>query len=145
MTRMQKYCGYQDRCHHEVRYKLVNIGIYGDDLEDIIASLVNDKYLDEERFVKAYTQGKFRNNKWGMTRIVQGLKAKRIGDYLIQKAKAEIDPKEYEVQLVELLKKKEASLSNKTRNPYQSLFNYAYSKGYESGLISEVLRQMFQS
>ncbi|MFT4761020.1 MAG: regulatory protein, partial [Saprospiraceae bacterium] len=65
LDRMQKYCAYQDRCHKEVRSKLFEIGMYGDDLENIIVKLIEEKFLDEQRFATAYAGGKFRLKKWG--------------------------------------------------------------------------------
>ena len=54
---LKKYCVYQDRCHSEVRTRLLKLKIYGDDLEDIIVELIQDDYLNEERFARSYVRG----------------------------------------------------------------------------------------
>ncbi len=141
LARMQRYCAYQDRCHHEARYKLVALGQRGDDIEDILTDLIQAGFLDEERFARAYVRGKFRNNVWGWNKIVQGLRAKRISEYLINKAKQEIDEDAYREQLRTLLTAKMARLPD-TKDRYQKLFRYAYGKGYESELVAGIIAKI---
>ena len=63
LKKLQRYCVYQERCHQEVRQKLLDLGIYGDDLEDIIVELIEDNFLNELRFAQMYAGGKFRIKK----------------------------------------------------------------------------------
>ena len=65
LQKLQRYCAYQDRCHQEVRAKLLSLGVYGDEMEEIIVSLIEDKFLDEERFARSFARGKFRLKQWG--------------------------------------------------------------------------------
>ena len=111
LQKLQRYCAYQDRCHAEVRTKLLSLGIYGDDLEEIIVELIGENYLNEERFARSYARGKFRFKCWGRIRITQELKSRRISDYLIRKALEEIDETEYRQALYDLLDKKLALIS----------------------------------
>jgi regulatory protein len=67
-NKLRHYCAYQERCHEEVRTKLLSLKIYGSDLEEIINKLIEDDFLNEERFAKAYAGGKFRIKKWGRER-----------------------------------------------------------------------------
>ena len=53
LVKLQRYCAYQDRCHQEVRSKLIELGIYGQDLEDVMASLIEENFLNEERFARS--------------------------------------------------------------------------------------------
>ena len=62
LEKMKKFCAYQERCHAEVRNKLLKLKIYGDDLEEIIAELIIEGFLSEDRYARAYVRGKFRMN-----------------------------------------------------------------------------------
>jgi regulatory protein len=95
LLKLQAYCAYQDRCHSEVRSKLLDLGIYGDDLEDIIVALIEDNFLNEERYARSYARGKFRIKQWGRLRIRRELKFRKISDYCIRKAMEEIDENDY--------------------------------------------------
>ena len=95
LDKLQKYCIYQDRCHTEVRTKLLQLQVYGDELEEVMSKLIEDGFLNEERYAIAYASGKFRINHWGKRKIMLGLKSKHISDYCIQKALQKIDQKEY--------------------------------------------------
>ncbi len=68
LTRAQLACAYQERCHQEMRNKLYEWGLYPDAVENILANLITENFLNEERFAKAYAGGKFRIKKWGRTR-----------------------------------------------------------------------------
>ena len=106
LSKLQKYCAYQERCHQEVRSKLIELKIYGDDLEEIIAELISDNFLNEERFAIAYAGGKFRMKKWGKVRIRIELKKRKISDYCIKKAMQEIDEEGYMEGLYKVIEKK---------------------------------------
>ena len=69
LIQMQQFCAYQDRCHSEVRSKLLKLHVYGDDLEEIMAELIQDNFLDELRYAKSFARGKFRMNHWGKHKI----------------------------------------------------------------------------
>ena len=69
LDKMQRYCGYQDRCHQEVRTKLLTLKIYGDLLEEIMSDLISEGYLNEERFARNYARGKYRIKGWGKIKL----------------------------------------------------------------------------
>ncbi|MCB0629465.1 MAG: regulatory protein RecX [Saprospiraceae bacterium] len=146
LQKLQRYCVYQDRCHAEVRTKLLSLGIYGDDLEEIIVELIGENYLNEERFARSYARGKFRFKCWGRIRITQELKSRRISDYLIRKALEEIDETEYRQALYDLLEKKLALIG--TDNDFekkQKLAGYAQRRGFEGALIWETVGEVFDA
>lgn len=134
--KIESYCAYQERAQQEVRDKLYSWGLHHDDVEELIADLISENFLNEERFAKAYTLGKFRMQSWGKVKIKQGLKFKRISDKLIQIALREIDLDDYENRVKELIQKKISgdpsalSIAEKAK-----LVRYLQSKGYESDLI----------
>lgn len=137
---MQKYCSIQDRCQSEIRTRLLEHSVYGDDLEEVIADLISDDFINEERFAKAYVRGKFRIKKWGKIKIRQELKFRKISDYSIRKGMQEIGYDDYLATLQILLEKKEATLrfSNQWER-LKKLTAFATQKGYEYEVIKEVL------
>lgn len=140
---MEHYCAYQDRCHSEVRTKLLNLGIYGEDLEEIIVSLIGDNFLNEERFAKSYARGKFRMKHWGRLRIMRELKFRKISAYCMKKAMAEIEEEEYFEVLEKVLLKKRGSLREKDSFKLKiKLTQYGISRGFEMEIIREVIKGM---
>ena len=140
---IQKYCAYQERCHKEVRNKLYGFGLHKEDVEELIYRLIEANFINEERFAIAFARGKFRVKKWGRLKIKSELKLRQISDFCIKKGMAEIDDDAYEQTLVDLIEKKRRDYRN-TANQYsrnQKIANYCFNKGYESGLIWEMIKQ----
>lgn len=137
---MQKVCAMQERSHWEIRTRLIEHGVYGEELEQVIAELISDNFLDEERFAKAYVSGKFRIKRWGKIKIRQELKLRKISEYSMRKAFAEIDYDDYLNTLHNLLEKKNEHLRAKDKwDRRKKLTAYATQKGYEYDMIKEVL------
>ncbi len=139
-VKAEAWCAYQERAQQEVRNKLYQWGLKGADVEEIIAALIEANFLNEERFARAYAQGKSRMKGWGKARIKAGLKQKAISERLIQKAYQQVEADDYEARLKTLLEKKSALLTEK--DPYKrryKLSHYALSKGYDYELINKVL------
>jgi regulatory protein len=143
-TALQKaanWCAYQERSQQEVRDKLYEWQMKTSEVEDIIASLIQENFLNEERFAFAYVSGKFKIKKWGKIKIKQGLKLKRVPDRIIKSALASIDEDEYLATLTELLAKKSDKEREKNKLKRQlKLLNYLYGKGYEKDLIFPLLK-----
>ena len=133
LQKLKKYCAYQERSHSEVRTKLLSLGVYGDTLEEVILELVQEDYLNEERFARAYARGKHRIKKWGRNKITQGLKMKRVSDYCIKQAMTEIDQELYVLALQEVLTKyyKERVDKYDRYTMQTKLIEHAVNKGYE--------------
>lgn len=131
LLRLRKYCAYQERCHQDVRKKLLDLGIYGDDLEDIITELITDKYLNETRFAESFVRGKFKINRWSKAKIRIELKRKSISDYNIKKGLLEISEEAYAETIAYLIEKKKRTIRDD--NPLiikKKLLNYMLQKGY---------------
>ncbi|MEO1260447.1 MAG: regulatory protein RecX [Bacteroidota bacterium] len=136
LAKLQRYCAYQDRCHQEVRTKLLDLGIYGDDLEEIIADLISENFLNEERYARSFARGKFRMKKWGRNRIRQELKMRKISAYCLRKAMTEIEEEDYLKTLREVLGKKDRLLNEKDNYKRKNkLAMYGISRGFESKLV----------
>lgn len=135
MAQMRKFCDFRDRCHSEVRSKLLKLKVYGDDLEQVMTALIREDLLNEERFARNFTRGKFRINHWGRIRIRLELKRKQVSDYCIRKGLEEIEQHEYEAYLDKIIAQRltdgsDWSLRKKTHD-------YLARKGFESSLILE--------
>ncbi len=136
------YCAYQERSQQQLRDKLYEYGLTPDEVENLIADLIGENFLNEERFAKAYAGGKFRIKQWGRYKIQQGLKQHRISDYCIRKGMNEIDPEEYYNTLRMLLQKKKDGLREKDSFTLNSkLARYAISKGFEQDLVWEAIKE----
>ncbi|PJJ84674.1 regulatory protein RecX [Mucilaginibacter auburnensis] len=135
------YCAYQERSQQEVRDKLYDWGLWPAAVENIIVKLIEEGFLNEERFAKAYATGKFRQKGWGKIKIKQGLKLKRVPDILIKKALNTIDADAYEVTLRTIIEKKAVLLKEKDgyKRRYK-LQQYALSRGFEADLILDILK-----
>lgn len=136
LSKLQRYCAYQDRCEKEVRNKLFELKVYGEEQEEIINQLKQERFLDEIRYAESFVRGKFRMKKWGRVRIVNELKFKNIKDSFIKNGLKEIDEKDYLATLTELLNKKLKSL--KGANAYiakNKTATYLINKGYERDLV----------
>jgi regulatory protein len=142
-AKAEHYCAYQERSQQEVRDKLYEWGQHQLVVENIISRLIGDNFLNEERFSKAYTQGKFKQKGWGRTKIKQGLKFKRVPDVLIKKALQTINGDDYIKALTNVLSRKAAVLNEKDsfKRRYK-LQQYAMGRGYESDLVADVLREL---
>lgn len=145
LQKLQRYCAYQDRCHQEVRSKLIELGIYGDDLEEIIVELIEENFLNEERFARSYARGKFRFKCWGRIKITRELKMRKISDYLIRKALEEIPETDYQQELYQFLERKLPLI--KAKNDFerkQKLAAYAQRRGFESEYIWQTVNELIQ-
>lgn len=139
-ARAQSYCAYQERSQQEVRDKLYGWGLHRADVEALIADLIADNFLNEERFALAYASGKFRMKGWGRQKIKQGLQLKAVSPPLIRIALASLDGREYERQLQRLLTEKaRTETETNTYKRKHKLMRYALGKGYEGDLILQLL------
>lgn len=140
LQKLQAYCAYQERCHQEVVAKLYDLGIYGDAQDDIIAKLIGENFLNEERFATAYARGKFRIKHWGKIRIRQELKMRKIPEYSIKKAMQAVDTEGGYLETLQKVISTKAKDYEGDRQKKQKLAAFAMSKGFESELIWEILK-----
>jgi regulatory protein len=143
LPKIKHYCTYQERSHKEVKEKLYGFGLYKTDVEELMAQLIEEDYLNEERFAMQYAGGKFRMKQWGRVQIQRGLKERQVSTYCIRRAMTEISDVDYEKTLQRLAEKKWDTLKGeqylsregKTRN-------YLLQKGYEPALIQKAMANL---
>lgn len=142
LQKLRHYCGYQERCHQEVKEKLYGYGLRKEVVEQLMCQLIEEDYLNEERFAIAFAGGKFRMNKWGRMKIVQALREKRVSNYCIQKALKEIGDESYDETLSKLASKKWSSLQKESgMMRMHKTKMYLLQKGYEAAQVQqEVIR-----
>ncbi|MNE08109.1 recombination regulator RecX [compost metagenome] len=142
LEKASRFCAYQERSQQEVRSKLYEWGLWTDAVEEIIADLIQNNYISEERFARMYALGKFRMKQWGKNKIKQGLKLKGVPENLIKKALLGIDPDDYEKTIVDTWKKKD--LSEKERDPYKrnyKIAQYLMSRGFEGDSVWAIINE----
>jgi regulatory protein len=142
LQKLKHYCGYQERSHSEVKEKLYSLGVWKKDHDEIMAILIEENYLNEERFAMAYARGKFRMKQWGRVKIKYELKQRQVSEYSIKKALKQIDEEEYMTSLKKLAVDKYAALKG---DQYlvrkKKTIDYLMQKGYEPGLIHLVINE----
>ena len=141
--KIQRYCAYQERSHQEVRTKLFTYGLATEDVDRIVVDLIDQGFLNEERFARAYAGGKFRMKKWGRLKIAHGLEAKGVAPNCIKIGLKEIDNDDYETALKELLEAKagEIALDNLYARR-DRISKAAVQRGYEPELVWKFLKEM---
>jgi regulatory protein len=140
--KLKHFCGYQERCHVEVKEKAYSFKLRKTDVEELLSRLIEEEYLNEERFAIMFARGKFRIKQWGRIKIKYELKQKKISDYCIKKALSNIDETEYLSTVDKLAKKKWASINSQGANQFVKMAktrDHLLQKGFESEIVSRVI------
>lgn len=141
--KLVNYCVYQDRCHQEVEQKMWDYLLIPEAKEEILLYLMQENYLNEERFTRSYIRGKFYMKSWGRNKIRNHLKFKGVSEKLINGCFDEIDDDDYQKTLTKLYQKYETSL--KGLQAYQKkskAIKYLLSKGFEYENITQTIKDL---
>lgn len=142
-VRIAAFCAYQERCQQEVRSKLAERGVYGDEAEDLIATLIADGFLNEERFAASFVRGKFKLKKWGKNKIFQELKMRKISPNCIKSGMKEIDPEEYwEILLQQANKKWKLTNEAESLKKKYKVQQYLIGRGFEADLVQTAIEDI---
>lgn len=144
VQKIKHYCGYQERSHAETRDKLYSFGLYKNDVEALLSQMIEEDYLNEERFALAFAGGKFRMKNWGRIKIKNELQLKRVSPYSLKKALNSIPEEAYLQTLRKLAGAKNTTLRSE-KNIFSrktKLRNYLMQKGYEPNLVMDVINEM---
>lgn len=142
--KLKQYCAYQERCHSEVQQKLFEYGVYKGDAAYIISQLIEENYLNEERFAILFAGGKFRIKNWGKVKISYELQQKGISKYCIQKALKNIDESAYKKTFFRLVEQKMKTIKSE-KNIFirkKKIRDYLLMKGYETTLVNEAVNDV---
>jgi regulatory protein len=144
--KLEYFCSYQERCHLEVEQKLRSFLLQAHERENIIVHLIENNYLNEERFAELFALSKFHQKKWGKKRIESELKARNISDYLIRKSLNQIPEEEYRQVFEEQAQKIwESLLETQPVKKHKKWQDNLFRKGYEIDLISAYFRTFFKN
>ena len=146
LQKIERYCAYQDRCHEEVMTKLWELKMDANEQDQIIAQLIADNFLNEERFARSFARGKHRIKHWGKIRITNELKLRKINQTLINIALKEITPEEYEENFNNFTLKHWDSLTETNIMKKRKKFcDYFLRRGFESFLIYDRMKELEKS
>jgi regulatory protein len=143
LQKARHYCGYQERCHQEVKEKLYGFGLHKTQVEQLLSQLIEEDYLNEERFARQFAGGKFRMKNWGRNRIQNELKQRQVSDYCIRKAMKEIPDDDYQATLDKIAGVKWESLADSAKLVrVKKTQDYLLYKGYEWENIQAVIKKL---
>lgn len=141
--KIEGYCAYQERCHKEVIQKLRNMRMIPVAIDQIVAHLIQENYLNEERFAQSFARGKFNIKKWGRNRIINELKRRDISRFNIKIALKEIDDYNYLETLDKLSKKRLSQITETNiQKRKKKLADYLLYRGWESHLVYQKIKEL---
>lgn len=143
LSKAMAICSKAEKCISDIQTKLNDWGIEQSDAVKIIKTLIDERFLDEERFTRYFVRDKFKFNQWGRVKIAFMLKAKKIQPELIQQSLDAIDEDEYFEMLEKLLREK--ARKTKFMNEYDKkgkLYRFAQSRGFENEAIGTALKNI---
>lgn len=136
-------CSRSEHCTSEIQEKLKLWGLLAEEAEPVIEKLKEEKYLNDERFARAYVKDKFRFNHWGKQKIAFMLRSKNISSEIMELAFEEIEDDSYSDELRKILTDKEKSIKAKDKyDKRNKLMRFAMGRGFESSQISAVLKEL---
>ena len=142
LQKIKHYCAYQERSHKEVRDKLYSMGLKYSVIQQLISQLIEQDYLNEERFAIQFAGGKFRMKHWGRVKIKYELKQRQVSEYCIRKAMKEIDENDYQRTLQKLAEEKWQSIRGEGVNRFVKMgktTDYLLQKGFEPELVRQTI------
>ena len=143
LDKMAKYCAYQERCVKDVRDKLKTFDLPQEEKDKILDYLLDNRFVNDERFAKSFVRGKVNQSGWGLNKIRFHLVQKGIAKELIDEALGQTDEEVYRQRLIDILKTKSKTI--KAANDFEKkrkLAAYAMQKGFEGSLVWEVLKEL---
>lgn len=144
LQKIKHYCAYQERCHSEVKDKLYGYGLNRKEVDEILSTLIQENYLNEERFAIQYAGGKFRMKQWGKGKIRYELKKKQVSDYCIRKALSSINEEDYSRTLNKLFDLKKQALRSE-KNIFikkKKIQDHLLQKGFEGELVRALIGEL---
>lgn len=143
LHRAAALCSSAEHCTADIREKLARWGVTEADSRTIIDRLVQERFIDEQRYAVAFVKDKFRFSGWGRIKMRYALQQKRIDGSDIDHALATLDEEHYNDRLLELLQAKSRSIRDDDPEARRAkLFRFAASRGFESALIFNALKQV---
>ncbi|HDQ16444.1 MAG TPA: RecX family transcriptional regulator [Bacteroidetes bacterium] len=145
LAKAQKTCAYQERCQSEMLQKIISWGMSEEESLEVIADLISEGFINEERYAKAFVAGKFKIKHWGRNKIIAELKKKKISSPCIQSGLKEIDEEQYRKVLKKLILKKSEEVKGKNAiEKKHKTIRYLLGRGYEYDSIKEGIESVWE-
>jgi regulatory protein len=141
LRRAQKNCSEREYCISDIRSLLVRWGAVDEETKEwIISKLQEDKFIDEERYCRAFAIDHFRHSQWGRMKIIMSLRHKNIASAAIASGLEAIEEKEYIDLLKKIITDHRRKIKAKNRIDLKGkLLRYALGKGFESHLVYDII------
>lgn len=143
IIKIRNYCAYQERSHQEVKERLFSFGLYSDQVNEVISGLIQENFLNEERYAIAFAGGKFRIKGWGKQKIRYALRLQQVSEFCIRKGLNAIDDEAYMAMLKKLYEEKQKSVRSE-KNMFirmRKIRLFLQQRGFETELIQEIMKQ----
>lgn len=141
--RAAQMCSKAEKCSADVKRKIMEWGLDKSDAESVVEQLKQEKFIDDERYIKAYVRDKFNIDKWGRAKISYYLRQKGIHSHLIQAGLDEIDEEKYIALLVKTMKEKARTLKSANRfDKMAKIIRFAQNRGFEPEYIHRYLNSV---
>ena len=143
LDKMAKYCAYQERCVKDVKDKLKTYDIPQESKDEILDYLLDNRFVNDERFARSFVRGKVNQSGWGVNKIRFHLMQKGIDKDVIDEAFGQTDEEVYKQKLIDILKAKSKTVKAETDfERKRKLAAFAMQKGFEGALVWEVLKDL---
>lgn len=139
-SRLTALCARSEHCQQEMLEKMRQWGISEEEQAEVMARLISERYIDDERYARAFVNDKIRYNKWGRRKVEQALWQKHIDKDIANRVLNEIDDEEYLSILKPLLKQKRRSIkADDNRQERIKLIKFALSRGFTMDIIRQCI------
>jgi regulatory protein len=144
--KLEYYCSYQERCHQEVLQKAADLGMKSNEIDTLIVHLIQNNFLNEERFARSFARGKHRIKLWGKNRIVNELKQRQISAPNIKCALSEISEEEYQDTFDKLTNSHWETIREiNVQKKKKKFCDFLLRKGWESNIVYDKLQELLAS
>jgi regulatory protein len=143
LAKAQAICAKAEKCRADIRQKLYDWGVNPQFHNEILDSLIKDRFIDEERYTAFYVRDKFRLSKWGKIKIEFALRNKQIAQELIQKHLEKINAKDYSEACKDLIIRKIKTINEEdARKLKDKVLRFAHGRGYEASLVISIVEEL---
>jgi regulatory protein len=145
VSHMAALCSRSEQCSPDIRKKIIAGGLSEIEAAEVINYLKQEKYIDDERYVKAYVAEKFRINKWGRIKMKYYLRMKGLSDDIIEAGMEALDEKKYVDLLQKTMKEKARKIKNKNKfEKMGQIIRYTQGRGFEPELIHRYMNEVLE-
>ena len=144
-SKMAQLCSRSEQCSADIRRKIIAFELVSDVVDEIIAKLKEEKFLSDERYVKAYISDKFKFNKWGKVKLRHNLRMKGLPEKIILNELDKIDAEKYKAVLLKTMKDKAKSVKKKTKfEKMGQVIRFAQTRGFEPEMIHRYINSALE-